>query len=56
LLNELPPSLKAEVVAFTQGKFIEGIKFFHDKNPDFLWQILPKLRPMKIYEKLHIYS
>jgi len=50
LLNELPPSLKAEVVSYTQGKFIEGIKFFREKNDDFLWQILPKLKQMKIYD------
>ena len=50
MLLELPPSLKSEVVSHTHGNIIQGIKFFSDKNPDFLWQILPLLKPMKIYK------
>ncbi|CDW71963.1 cation channel family protein [Stylonychia lemnae] len=56
LLNELPPSLKSEVVSHTHGNIISGIKFFQDKNPDFLWQVLPLLKNMKIYKGDTLYS
>eukprot|EP00347_Sterkiella_histriomuscorum_P009438 403341214 len=56
LLAELPPSLKSEVVSHTHGNIIQGIKFFQDKNPDFLWQVLPLLKNMKIYKGDILYS
>eukprot|EP00347_Sterkiella_histriomuscorum_P017792 403347976 len=31
-------------------------KFFQDKNPDFLWQVLPLLKNMKIYKGDILYS
>ena len=37
LLQELPPSLKSEVVSHTHGNIITCVRFFQDKNPDFLW-------------------
>jgi len=30
--------------------------FFEDKEPDFLWQILPLLRPMKVHAKDALYN
>jgi CRP-like cAMP-binding protein len=44
LLQELPPSLKSEVVSHTHGNIITCVRFFQDKNPDFLWQVLPLLK------------
>jgi hypothetical protein len=56
LLMELPPSLKSEVVSHTHGNIIQRIGFFSDKNPDFLWQILPLLKPLKIYKTEILFS
>ena len=45
----LPPSLRDEVLSNTFGEVIEKVKFFRDmKDPDFLWKILPLLRPIKL--------
>lgn len=45
----LPPSLRDEVLSNTYGEIIEKVQFFRDlKDPDFLWKILPLLRPMKV--------
>jgi predicted transcriptional regulator len=48
LLNDLPASLRSEVVSHTHGSIINKINFFKDKDPDFLWAILPTLRPIMI--------
>eukprot|EP00347_Sterkiella_histriomuscorum_P013799 403363320 len=49
LIKVLPPSLRDEVLSNTFGEIIETIKFFKDlKDPDFLWKILPLLRPVKL--------
>eukprot|EP00347_Sterkiella_histriomuscorum_P023172 403335679 len=49
LIKMLPPSLRDEVLSNTYGEIIEKIHFFRDlKDPDFLWKILPLLRPMKL--------
>mmetsp|Transcript_24313 Transcript_24313/g.23924 ORF Transcript_24313/g.23924 Transcript_24313/m.23924 type:complete len:481 (+) Transcript_24313:722-2164(+) len=48
LLNDLPASLRSEVVSHTHGEIIKKVFFFKDKDPDFLWAILPSLRPIKL--------
>lgn len=58
LLNELPASLRAEVVMHTHGRIIKTIKFFDDKqsDPDFVWAILPQLKPMNVFNKDILYN
>lgn len=56
LLAELPPSLRSEVVSHTHYNIIKGINFFQQKSPDFLWQVLPLLKQMKIYKGDVLYS
>eukprot|EP00347_Sterkiella_histriomuscorum_P004721 403359363 len=49
LIKMLPPSLRDEVLSNTFGEVIEKINFFKEmKDPDFLWKILPLLRPIKL--------
>lgn len=48
LLNDLPAALRSEVVKHTHGEIIRKINFFKEKDPDFLWAILPVLRPIKL--------
>eukprot|EP00347_Sterkiella_histriomuscorum_P001048 403373535 len=48
LLNDLPAALRSEVVKHTHGEIIQKINFFKEKDPDFLWAILPALRPIKL--------
>jgi hypothetical protein len=56
LLNELPASLRNEVVRQTYKDVIRNIKFFDQKDPDFLWAILPILKPMKVYSRDILYN
>lgn len=56
LLSEIPASLRAEVVSHTHGEIIKNIKFFNDKDPHFLFSILPILKPMKVYRKDILYN
>lgn len=56
LLNELPSSLRAEVIMHTHGEIIRRIKFFEDKNSNFLWKILPMLKPMRMFPEDVIYN
>ena len=43
VFEELPPSLKTDVIQATHGQIIRGIIFFKDKPQDFLINIIPKL-------------
>ena len=56
MLNELPSSLRAEVVKQTYANIIAKIKFFENKDPDFLWAFLPILKPMRVYSKDVLYN
>lgn len=56
LLNELPLSLRAEVVKQTYRYILDVIKFFDDKDPEFLWAILPTFKPMQVYSKDVLYN
>lgn len=56
MLSELPSTLRAEVVKQTYADIIEKIKFFNEKDSDFLWAFLPALKPMKVYSKDILYS
>lgn len=56
MLNELPPSLRFEVVSHTYGSITKVIKFFQNKKADFLWEVLPLLTDMKIYKEDILYN
>ncbi len=49
LLADVPASMRAEVVSHTHKEIIRRIKFLSDKDPPFLFTILPLLKPMKVY-------
>jgi hypothetical protein len=49
LVRMLPPSLRDEVIGNTYGEVIQNIRFFKElRDPDFLWKLLPLLRPIKL--------
>lgn len=56
LLNDLPAALRSEVVLHTHGDIIKKVNFFKDKDPDFLWAIIPCLRVIKMRKKDILYS
>lgn len=56
LFKELPPSLRSEVVSFTHGNVINKIGFFKGKNVEFLWKVMPLLKPRKLYRGDLLYS
>ena len=35
LVDDLPPSLRSEVIEFSSGRIVEKLPFFKDKNIDF---------------------
>lgn len=55
LLADIPAQLRAEVVSHTHAEIIYRIRFFTDKDPPFLFTILPLLQPMKVYAKDALY-
>jgi CRP-like cAMP-binding protein len=55
-LNQLPASLRADVVKQTFIKIINKFRFLTNKDPDFLWAFLPALKPMRFYSKDILYS
>ena len=55
-MNDLPAALRSEVVQHTHGEIIQKINFFRDKDPDFLWAILPALRPLKLLPSDVLYT
>jgi CRP-like cAMP-binding protein len=55
LLSDIPACLRAEVVSHTHAEIIYRIRFFTDKDPPFLFTILPLLQPMKVYAKDTLY-
>jgi CRP-like cAMP-binding protein len=44
------------VVSHTHGEIIQKIKFFANKGADFMWGILPLLKPMKVHAKDVLYN
>lgn len=48
MLNDLPLSLRSQIIACTHGDIIERIQFFKDKNPDFLMSIMIELKPLRM--------
>lgn len=56
LFQELPPSLRSEVIGFTHKSVVNKIAFFRDKNAEFLWKVLPLLKARKLYTTDILYS
>ena len=49
LIKNLPPSLRDEVFSNTYGEIVRKVNFFQEiGDPDFLWRILPLLKPLKL--------
>lgn len=55
-MNELPASLRSEVIQHTHGDIINKINFLRGKDPDILWAILPILRPLKLLPNDILYT
>ena len=50
LLNELPQALKNSIIQCTHGEIVERIDFFKDRESEFLFYIMPELKPLKLLE------
>eukprot|EP00347_Sterkiella_histriomuscorum_P012023 403370187 len=49
LVKDLPPSLRDEVFSNTYGEIIQTVEYFRNiTDSDFLWRILPLLKPVKL--------
>jgi len=55
LINDLPVSLRAEVLSHTHKRVIRKIVFFKEKKPMFNWTILPLLKEMILPPKEVLY-
>lgn len=56
LFEELPPSLRTDVLKTTRGQIIKGIRFFRDKPQEFLLSIIPKLKNLSLFDNDILYS
>ena len=56
LFEELPPSLRTDVLKSTRGQIIKGIRFFRDKPQEFLLAIIPKLKNLNLFDQDILYS
>ena len=56
LQAELPAVLRLELMTFTHSSMINRITFLRDKNADFLWKVLPLLKPRKVYRGDLLYA
>ena len=56
LLQDLPASLRLELITFTRTVMINKITFLKDKNSDFLWKILPLLKAHKVFRGDLLYA
>ena len=55
MLQNLPSTLKAEILSYTHNKIFEKIRFFRNKDPQFLWAIFPLLKTLKIRANQLVY-
>lgn len=56
LFNDLPPQLRTDIVQSTHGQIIQGIRFFKDKRPEFLINLIPKLKMMNLFDNDILFS
>jgi len=50
ILNDLPQQLKNQIIECTHGEIIDRIDFFKDKEHEFLYAVMPELKPLKLLE------
>ena len=55
LLVNLPVSIRADIMYHTHQKIIEKISFFKVTKKNLLWMVLPRMKPMRFFEKDYIY-
>jgi CRP-like cAMP-binding protein len=49
MIRLLPPSLRDEVLSNTFGETLQHVRFFREMDDiDFLWKVLPLLKPFKV--------
>ena len=48
LLQDLPQTLRTQIISKTHGKTIEKLDFFKDKDEGFILQVIPELKPLKL--------
>ncbi len=47
-LRELPAKLQVELSNIMYAHELAPLKFFHDKHPNFIAALAPKLKPVKV--------
>lgn len=47
-MRDLPQSLASQIIEITHGQIIDKIHFLKDKQQDFLFMLMPDLKPMKL--------
>ena len=48
LLNDLPQQLRNQIIQCTHGDIKERIDFFKDKEYEFLFKVMPELKPLQL--------
>lgn len=56
LVEELPAIIREQVVRQAYRDILSIIKFFENKEADFLWLFIPILKQMKVYSKDILYN
>ena len=56
LLNDLPQQLRNQIIECTHGEIMEKIDFFKDKETEFLFTVMPELKPLKLLEGDTLYQ
>ena len=55
LLVDLPIAIRADIMYHTHREIIEKISFLKITKKNLLWMVLPKMKPMRFFEKDYIY-
>ena len=50
LLNDLPQQLRGHIIQCTHGELVERIDFFKRKESEFLFRVMPELKPLKLLQ------
>lgn len=56
LLKDLPQSLASQVLEITHGQIIEKILFLQNRHQDFLFVVMPELKPLKLLKSDTLYQ
>ena len=48
LLNDLPSTLRSQIISCTHGEIIERIDFFKNKETEFLFSVMPDMKPLNL--------